>query len=347
MINVYTDRDYLGESHRRFVFPLLFHLWYKEDEPLRQVYTLLTDDAAADVYVLPLSVEYYISNGLRAVMHRFIDQALERQKPVWVYSSGDLGLTFTKPVWVFRFGGFDSKLGERTIILPAHTTDPYRTLDKEFQPIDKETSPFIAFTGNADGSFGKWIKELYIQWYYFWHRFRRSIPSDPQPFFPSGIVRYRLLKKLQEDARIRTDFIFRKSYRAGAKTEDDRVRTHLEFLRNMEKAPYTFCLRGNGNFSVRFYEALAMGRIPVLVDTDCRLPLPTLIDWDKHCVKVSGRSIADDLWAFHQTITPADFRAMQEENRALWYNKLRDVRFFHTVHDFFVNIINSQDEGME
>nr|WP_264557955.1 hypothetical protein [Flavobacterium sp. N1718] len=248
MINVYTDRDYLGELHRRFVFPLLFHLWYKEDEPLRQVYTLVTDDAAADVYVLPLSVEYYISNGLRAVMDRFIDQALQRQKPVWVYSSGDLGLTFTKPVWVFRFGGFDSKLGEQTIILPAHTTDPYRTLDKEFQPIDKETSPFIAFTGNADGSFGKWIKELYIQWYYFWHRFRRSIPSDPQPFFPSGIVRYRLLKKLQEDARIRTDFIFRKSYRAGAKTEDDRVRTHLEFFTQHGKSTVYVLFTGKWEF---------------------------------------------------------------------------------------------------
>ena len=37
---------------------------------------------------------------------------------------------------------------------------------------------------------------------------------------------------------------------------------------------------------VRFYETLAIGRIPVLIDTDCVLPLNNEIDWYKHCIIV-------------------------------------------------------------
>lgn len=344
MIKIFTDEAYLTESHRRFVFPLLFHIWYKKDAPLQNLYPLVNDPGEADVHVLPVSAEHYISSR-STDMDSFIRRALSLGKHVWVYSSGDLGISFGTQVTVFRFGGFASKMPPTTVILPAHTVDPYPLLGKDFVPLEKADAPQIAFTGNADAGVRKWITEYYIQLFYAWHRFTKRLPSDRQPFFPSGIVRYRLLKGLQQDKRISTDFIFRKTYRAGARTEAERRITQLEFYHNMQASPYTFCMRGNGNFSVRFYEALAMGRIPVLVDTDVRLPLEDMIRWERHCVKVTADTLSDDLLDFHQRISPEAFRSMQEENRRLWQDALSDVRFFHSVHADFQKKRNQTDRS--
>jgi hypothetical protein len=54
----------------------------------------------------------------------------------------------------------------------------------------------------------------------------------------------------------------------------------------MAHTDYTLCLRGGGNFSKRFYETLAMSRIPVLVDTDCLLPFESVFSWESHIVRV-------------------------------------------------------------
>ncbi len=37
------------------------------------------------------------------------------------------------------------------------------------------------------------------------------------------------------------------------------------FDENMETSEFTFCPRGNGNFSIRFYESLYSGRIPIII----------------------------------------------------------------------------------
>ena len=38
-------------------------------------------------------------------------------------------------------------------------------------------------------------------------------------------------------------------------------------------------MRGAGNFSIRLFETLAAGRVPVIVDTDLALPCADVVDW--------------------------------------------------------------------
>ena len=45
-----------------------------------------------------------------------------------------------------------------------------------------------------------------------------------------------------------------------------------DFLANMLDSDYVLCVRGDGNWSIRLYEALCLGRIPVIVDTDLVMP---------------------------------------------------------------------------
>ena len=42
---------------------------------------------------------------------------------------------------------------------------------------------------------------------------------------------------------------------------------------------FIFCYRGRGNFSIRFYETLMMGRIPIVINTDNIYPYMDKINY--------------------------------------------------------------------
>ncbi|MEP2969940.1 exostosin domain-containing protein, partial [Nonlabens ulvanivorans] len=166
------------------------------------------------------------------------------------------------------------------------------------------------------------------------NRFLKKDASDRQSIYNAAGKRFTYLKQLESHPAIHTDFIYRDKYRAGAITNEQREKSTIEFFQNLNNSPYTFCLRGAGNFSVRFYESLACGRIPVLVDTDVQLPLEDQIDWDRHiCRVLPNENLAEKLIGFHKTQTPASFRDLQKSNRALYENYLVRHAFFCKLHD--------------
>ena len=134
-------------------------------------------------------------------------------------------------------------------------------------------------------------------------------------------------------------FILRNKYRAGVTNNKDFHPTTLEFYDNLKNSPYIVCVRGAGNFSIRFYEALAMGRIPVFINTDCSLPLDNTISWKKHVVWVEYKDrhkVAQKVKQFHEALTEDDFIALQNSNRKLWAEQFRLQGFFKS----FISLIN-------
>ena len=80
--------------------------------------------------------------------------------------------------------------------------------------------------------------------------------------------------------------------------------SHRDYAENILRNPYTVCVRGGGNFSVRFYEVLSAGRIPIFIDTDCVLPLENQIPWRELCVWVAANDvnrIDRTVFDFHQS----------------------------------------------
>jgi hypothetical protein len=335
MLKLYTDQQYLTAEKRSTVFPLLFDLWYFPNANLLEKYQIVSRLEDCDIAVVPIDIVYFLANNKIEELNAFIDEALKAQKKVWVYTAGDFGITLNREVYTFRLGGFNSKLDNSTFVLPAHAIDPYESKHFIFNSLAKKELPSIGFVGNADGSRLKLAKEFLIYLRINGYRILRKSFEDYQPFFPSARERFKALKRLQNSSQIKTDFIFRKKYRAGAKTKEERKQTTIAFLENIYNNPYTLCLRGGGNFSVRFYETLAMGRIPVLIDTDIRLPLDTIIDWKKHCVITSKSNFEEKLIQFHSSISDEDFKHMQESNRTLWLNYLNREVYFQSVYNIF------------
>lgn len=105
------------------------------------------------------------------------------------------------------------------------------------------------------------------------------------------------------------------AYFAGA-PPDQRGRVYDEYVEHLLASDYVLCVRGAGNFSHRLYETLAVGRIPVILDTNLVLPLADEVDWDTLGVWVPVReldSIGDRIRAFHAGVRGDEaFAAAQE-----------------------------------
>jgi hypothetical protein len=120
--------------------------------------------------------------------------------------------------------------------------------------------------------------------------------------------RAKVLKAFEKSEEVATNFIKRDKFWGGA-PHDPRLVD--EFQNNMRENQFIVCNRGAGNFSMRFYQTLGAGRIPVLVDTNIRLPFDDLIDWQASIV--IGRSARDCLKRTIGVFRSGRVARMQEE----------------------------------
>ena len=80
-----------------------------------------------------------------------------------------------------------------------------------------------------------------------------------------------------EDTRFTTNFVIRAQFWAGKPHDPVVVK---KFEENILSSHFTICHRGSGNFSMRFYQTLSAGRIPILLNTDMTLPFEDEIPWN-------------------------------------------------------------------
>lgn len=163
---------------------------------------------------------------------------------------------------------------------------------------------------------------------------------DEHPFR----TRAEALEAVSRSRDVETNFVMRGAWFNGS-FEGGRVNRTLmeesraEYVENLFASDYVLCTRGSGNYSIRFYETLSSGRIPVFVDTDCVLPFEEWIDWRRYCVWVDGREVsrvAERIAEFHEGLSPAEFKDRQRACRGLWEEWLSPYGFFKNMRRYFV-----------
>jgi hypothetical protein len=85
--------------------------------------------------------------------------------------------------------------------------------------------------------------------------------------------------------QVKCNFIVRPSFWGGSPHDPKLIQ---DFFTNIIDTDITFAMRGYGNFSMRFYQVLSCGRIPLWVDTDTVLPYGGLEDipWDRISIRL-------------------------------------------------------------
>ncbi|MBC8755126.1 exostosin family protein [Kordia sp. YSTF-M3] len=346
MLNVYTDTNFIKAHSKGEKFPLIYALLFDERNEFPEVknyYQIVENIQEAEVAFLPFSWNYYLNNNLQSEAERFINQCYTINLKVLTYVSGDEGVMPTnKDVYVFRNSGYKSKKLANQIAFPAFFKDPLvHYIEKENHQVRiKGEKPVIGFVGQATPNLLKAAKDIgLIVYRNLKYHLGKSL-LEPQQWFAAPFMRYKYLKRLEKNTKIETNIIYRQRYRAGVRKNRSVDKTTYEFYENLNDSDYIFNLRGAGNFSVRFYQTLAMGRIPVLIDTDCLLPLEGIIDWTQHCIRIpqgKEHEMEQRLLEFHQNLTQEQFEHIQKENRKLWEEYLTLTAFFARIHDLLKN----------
>jgi len=149
--------------------------------------------------------------------------------------------------------------------------------------------------------------------------------------------RKKVIDILSRTGWIKTNFIVRNEYFAGelnTKLSSSFGSVREEYVNNLLNSDYALCVKGDGNYSIRFSEALCAGRIPLLIDTACVLPFDDLIKYKSFLPIVDFQDIettSERLRDFHEKLSSEEFVELQNKARQLWEAHLSPHGMFKTI----------------
>jgi hypothetical protein len=138
------------------------------------------------------------------------------------------------------------------------------------------------------------------------------------------------LNVLERSRLVTTEFTLRDHGWWNIANKSDRDKFQSEFFSSMQASDYQLSVRGSGNYSVRPWEAMAMGRPPLFVDSDCSWPFEGDVDWSRLMVRVQEDDIdrlPEAVADFHARLDDETFRQLQQACRATWERYLTPQGF--------------------
>lgn len=304
-------------------------------------YKLVDDINLAHFVIIPFAVNVYFNQKKINELNILNEKCIEKNIRAYGFISGDFGSKYThfSNIIYFRASGFKSKLSKNNKGFPIALSDHFQIIFNKntIEPSQKSTKPIVGFCGHATLSFSKRIKEIAKFSLENAKRFLKNpFGKNYEVLFASAYERAKILQYLQQSKAIQTNFILRNQYRAGAKNAQQREQTTIQYYNNILQSDYIVCLRGAGNFSVRLYETLMMGKIPIFINTDCILPFEDTINWKNHVVWIEWKdrkNIAQCVENFHKSLSNEQFIAMQINNRKLWKETLSVQNMLKTIRE--------------
>lgn len=303
----------------------------------------LTTIEACDACLLPIF--YPVSGDLSLFEQEIASFRIKVEasgKKIFVFVGHDLEKVKIRirNAIVFNSAIYKSKQEKNTFSFPHFFEDyvfKYKNNSLSFRK--KKQTPIVGFCGYAPPLELELGKEKFLGLLKLAANYAGLMKRYPNKAAHS--YRARALICLLRSKKITTNFRIKKTFafgptgmlNTGSSTEaNDTFR--LNFVNNIIESDYTLCVRGLGNNSIRFAEALCCGRIPVFVNTDSVLPFDFLINWKQLCVWVEEKDIDNidqKIIEFHNKITEAEFQELQKRLRFLWEEYFTPVGFFKNL----------------
>ena len=205
-------------------------------------------------------------------------------------------------------------------------------LDNQVPIRQKSQKPTVGFRGFArPPSLDRYIKTLY----YYSNNLLKHFKLGTSPY-KGEVLRTKALGILQKSNLIDDNIeIFERAVFFEATNPTEKMKARMDYVDNLVNSDYVFCCRGSGNYSNRFYEVLSCGRIPIFLDTDCKLPLEGSINWKDYCIwidEADTSNIAEIVADYHSNLSDTEFKDLQHECRKLWLNCLSPQGYYSHFH---------------
>lgn len=268
-------------------------------------------------------------------------------KKIIVFAYGDRNSEIKiKNSIVLRTSQYKSQLRKNEIIIPPFVEDLGASNGVEIRDFDKNRKPVVGFAGWVSCSnVIQWIKyktKIFIQFLLL------QIKKIHAPVVYQGLhFRRKAITALNNNDLLETKFFLRHSYSGHKKTiQDDPEKLRKEFISAIKDSDLALAVRGDGNYSLRFFEILSLGRIPLFIDTDIPLPLEDEIDYDAFILRVDYEKIQDlprIIDRFWQRSTENGFKEMQTNARQAFKYRLSAGAFYAYLFKNFDDIVNNHE----
>ncbi len=294
-------------------------------------FTLVDNITDAEYYLVPHDY-WQLKNRFPEKLQAMTTEAHTAGKPMLIDASGDawgevaLWHPVQKPeTAVLRINQYRFLLPPYEITVPVPCEDLLESyFGGQVQLRQKSAVPTVGFVGWGRLSFKQrlrsFIKEIPI-------RIRGLYDARYQAMQKGVFWRERAIRIFRASPKVQTNFLIRASYGGNLRVMGgDAEKSRREFVENIADSDYTLIVRGDANAATRLYETLALGRIPVLIDTACVLPLEDVVNYREFCVIIDYRDLArapDILADFHAKLTNEQFLAMQGKARYIFQHYLR------------------------
>lgn len=106
-----------------------------------------------------------------------------------------------------------------------------------------------------------------------------------------------------------------------------------EYMDVLSRSRFALCPRGTGPSTIRFWEALQAGAIPVLIADD--MSLPAEVDWDSVIVRVAEKDV-HKIPAILARITPTQEKQMRVNCLAV-HKQFSGINFVSTIRRYYKN----------
>lgn len=145
--------------------------------------------------------------------------------------------------------------------------------------------------------------------------------------------RARLISLMQHNDKIKCNFILKTEYWGGKPHDQNLI---SDFRNNIEQSHFTICNRGNGNYAMRLYQTLSLGRIPILVDSNQIYPFDDIINW--HEIAIIGSNEEDVINKVIEWWTTKDIDSIQKKCKEIFEKYFNYKTFLHQIFNRFYSI---------
>lgn len=320
--------------------PLLYPFWGNALDPIKtpfyyalferhnfdtRYYGITDDLGQADMVLLPYVHEIVVKR-FPELLDECARVAKSAGKLLLVDGTGDIEYPVAAPgALVLRYGGYRFTKRPNEIHIPLYAEDLLEVhCGGVLRVRDKRQTPLIGFSGWGSLSLLQMMSARV-----------RSLPDRVRGLADSryharqkGVFfRRQAMRALKKSPLVAANFIIRSSYSAHRDTAvgsmDVLRREHVDTLLASD---YALDVRGDANASIRLFEALSLGRIPVIIDTERNLPLQDEVDYASFSLKVDFRDLGrlpEIIAQFHASLSPEQFTAMQRAAREAYISYFR------------------------
>jgi len=302
-----------GQKDHGFLF------WDKNFFCQKPFFDLVSRPEEADFLMFPHN--YPLIKNNKEYINEMIILSKKYHKKIIVFIYGDSSDNLEiEDVIIFRTSQYKFQKKDNEIIIPPFFDDLSKRKKSFLQ--EKTNQPVIGFCGFV--GVGGWQKKIKF--------LIKSIFIYPLVYRPGVYFRKRAIKILKKSKLIKTNFILRNFYSGNLKTI--KIPSEIarnEYVDNILNSDLVLAPKGDGNFSLRFFEALSLNRIPILIDTDCVLPLEDIINYNDCILRINYKKLNNldkIIFDFYRQLSKKDWENRQNLAREIFEKYLNVNNFY-------------------